>query len=187
TFTLTLGAFVPAFTENFDGVVAPALPAGWTATVSGTPPPPAWATTTTSGFFVSAPNGAATGSLATLSESRLDSDLIAVPTGLSGRLSFQNNFNLESTFDGGVLEIAIGGGAFQDILAAGGSFTAGGYTAAISTGFSSGIAGRQAWTGTSNGFILTTVNLPAAALGQNIRLRWRAAFDTSVSPTGAGW
>jgi subtilisin-like proprotein convertase family protein len=187
TFTMSLGNFVPSFTENFDGVTAPALPAGWTATVTGASPPPAWATTTAAGFFVSPPNGAATGSSATLSESRLESDLIAVPPGLSARLSFRNNYNLESGFDGGVLEISIGGGAFQDILAAGGSFVAGGYNGTISTGFSSGIAGRQAWTGTSSGFILTTVNLPGTALGQNIRLRWRAAFDTSISVSGGGW
>jgi len=51
-------------------------------------------------------------------------------------VSFQNNHNLEDTFDGGVLEISINGGPFQDILAAGGAFLAGGYNRMISTGFS---------------------------------------------------
>jgi len=185
SFVLTLGAFVPAVGENFDGVVAPALPAGWTATVSGATPPPAWATTTAAGFFVSAPNGAATGSAATVSESRLDSATLAVPPGLSGRLSFRNFYNLESGFDGGVLEISIGGGPFQDILTAGGTFSAGGYNSTISTG--SSLGGRQAWSGNSGAFVLTTVNLPASALGQNIGLRWRAAFDSSVSVTNGGW
>ncbi len=191
TYTFGSGGLIASFSENFEGVTAPALPAGWTATVTGTTPPPAWATTTSAGFFVSPPNGAATGSTASVAESRLDSPAIAVPSGLSGQVSFQNNYSMETGFDGGVLEISISGGPFADIIAAGGSFVSGGYNQTISATFSSGIAGRMAWSGTgtagSTGFITTRVNLPAAALGQNIVLRWRAAFDSSVSPAGAGW
>ena len=57
-------------------------------------------------------------------------------TSASAQVSFRNNFNLESTFDGGVLEISINGGAFSDIVAAGGSFVSGGYTSTISTAVS---------------------------------------------------
>jgi hypothetical protein len=52
-------------------------------------------------------------------------------------------------------------------------------------GFSSPIAGRQAWSGNSGGFITTTVNLPAAAQGQNVVFRWRRATDSSSSGAGA--
>jgi hypothetical protein len=57
---------------------------------------------------------------------------------------------LESTFDGGVLEISspnINGGAFTDITdpAVGGSFVAGGYNATISAAFSSRSQGE--WLG----------------------------------------
>jgi len=83
-----------------------------------------------------------------------------------------------------VLEISINGGAYQDILAAGGSFAAGGYNATISTAFMSPIAGRMAWAGNSNGYITTTVNLPAAANSQSIRLKWRMASDSSVAAVG---
>ncbi|MBL0129938.1 MAG: hypothetical protein IPP43_01460 [Chitinophagaceae bacterium] len=38
----------------------------------------------------------------------------------------------KADLDGGVLEISINGGAYQDILAAGGSFVAGGYSGDIS-------------------------------------------------------
>ena len=38
TYTFTLGTQAVAFTQNFDGVVVPALPAGWTATVVTGPP-----------------------------------------------------------------------------------------------------------------------------------------------------
>ncbi len=101
-----------------------------------------------------------------------------------GSFSFQNNYLTESTFDGMVLEISVNGGAYQDILAAGGSFVTGGYNATISVNFMSPIAGRMAWSGNSGGFITTTVNLPASANGQSIQLKWRMASDSSIAATG---
>src|SRR5262249_15307297 len=98
-----------------------------------------------------------------------------------------NFYNLESGFDGGVLEISINAGAYQDIITAGGTFVSGGYNGTISTGFASPIAGRQAWTGNGANFLTTTVNLPPSVIGQSVRFRWRAGFDNAVSPTGAGW
>ena len=83
------------------------------------------------------------------------------------------------------LKISINGGAVTDILAAGGTFVEGGYNGAIGV-TDSVLTGRQAWTGNSGGFITTTVNLPAAANGQNAQLRWRTAYDTGTNPTGAG-
>ena len=109
----------------------------------------------------------------------------------SPQLTFRHNFNLEASptdpnvgFDGGVLELSTdGGNTFQDILAAGGSFIRGGYNRTIATDRGSPIAGRQAWSGNSGGFITTIVNLPAI---QTVgRLRWRMASDTSGS--GQGW
>ncbi|MEK7781159.1 MAG: Ig-like domain-containing protein, partial [Verrucomicrobiota bacterium] len=66
----------------------------------------------------------------------------------------------------------------------GGSFVAGGYNRTISSGFNSPIAGRQAWSANSGGFITTTISLPSAVTGQNIQLRWRAASDDSTGATG---
>lgn len=167
--------------ENFDGVTAPALPAGWTMT-QDTGTAITWTTTTTGPD--SAPNSAFANDPATVNMSSLVSPSIPV-TSAAAQLKFRNKYITESTFDGMVLEIAIGAGAYQDILTAGGSFVTGGYNATISTNFSSPIAGRQAWSGTSaGGYIDTVVNLPAAANGQNIRLRWRMATDTSVASTG---
>ena len=84
-------------------------------------------------------------------------------------MTFRHNFNLEASsedpnlgFDGGVLEMSTdGGNTFQDILAAGGSFVMGGYNRTISTVRGSPIAGRRAWSGDSEGFITTVVNLPS--------------------------
>ncbi len=84
-----------------------------------------------------------------------------------------------------VLEINIGGGGFQDILAAGGSFETGGYNSTLSTGFSNPLPGRPAWSGNSGGFIDTIVNLPASANGQSVIFKWRFGSDSSVAATGA--
>jgi hypothetical protein len=193
TYTFTLGVENVIFTENFDGVTAPALPAGWsTATTNGDGDCTVggalctlgtnW--TTVSSTSDTAPNSAFHNDPSCVTNNTLDTPSIAVSSATS-RLTFRNSFNLESTFDGGVLEISIGAGPFTDILAAGGSFVSGGYNGTISTAFLSPIAGRQAWTGNSAGFITTTVNLPAAANGQNVVLRFRFASDCSVS--GTGW
>jgi len=111
------------------------------------------------------------------------------PSGVNSgvRLTFRNFFNLESGFDGGVLEISINGSAFQDIIAAGGSFVSGGYTLTLSTGFDNPLPGRQAWSGNSGGFITSTVNLPNSAEGQNVQFRWRMGNDNSVEVTNGGW
>jgi hypothetical protein len=158
---------VAANAINPDGIL-------WVTSNSGVPSPPA----------DSLPNATFINDPAVISDKRLDSPTIAIPLSSGAQVTFRQNRDLESTFDGGVLEISIAGGAFQDILAAGGSFATGGYNATISTAFGSPIAGRQAWSGASGGFITSTANLPAAAAGQNIVLRWRMGSDNSVSHTG---
>ena len=113
----------------------------------------------------------------------LDSPPITLPAG-SSQLAFRQDINLETTYDGGVLEISIGGGAWTDILAAGGSFVTGGYNYTVSSAYNNPLAGRQAWSGISGGFITTAVNLPAAASGQTIQLRWRCGTDDNVGAPG---
>ncbi len=114
----------------------------------------------------------------------MDSPAFTLPAG-AAQLAFRNNYSLETGYDGGVLEIAIGGGAWTDILAAGGSFASGGYNYTLSSSYGNPLGGRQAWSGSSGGFITTLVNLPASASGQSIRLRWRCGSDSSVK--GTGW
>jgi len=178
--------------ENFDSVTPPALPPDWVAT-NAQGPPPLWVTSNSGVPIPSAdtpPNAAFIDDPAVVSDKRLDSlSLFLFPTFFS--LTFRHNFNLEASsedpnlgFDGGVLEISTdGGNTFQDILAAGGSFVMGGYNRTISTVRGNPIAGRQAWSGNSEGFITTVVNLPFIFAG-NSRLRWRMASDTSGSNEG---
>ena len=181
TFSFRLGQpnVTTVFSENFDGVTAPALPAGWATSASGAES--AWVTSTSSSD--TAPNAAFSPDPASVGENELDSPPIALPAG-SAQLTFQQNYNLERTYDGGVLEIKIGGGAWTDILAAGGSFVSGGYNYTLSSYYSNPLAGRQAWSGNSGGFITTVVNLPSAASGQTIQLRWLCGSDDSISAPG---
>jgi hypothetical protein len=119
-----------AFSENFDGVVMPALPPGWTTSSlsPGCPSGNAW--TTGNDLFVSPPNAANAFAPACTADIRLDSPSIPVTTA-TAQLTFSNNFNFGQVEDGAVLEIAIGANAFQDILAAGGTFVSGGYNGTI--------------------------------------------------------
>ena len=182
--------------QTFDGVTPPALPSGWTTTtaaaaggLAGTP----WATSTNgqvdglnSAFSPGLPGTATAGG-----EAVLISPAIPVPAG-GANLSFRHRWSFEVTsgvaYDGGVLEIAIpgvAGGAFRDILAAGGSFLQGGYTGTLgSTATVNPIGGRQAFTGNS-GVITTLVALPAAANGQSVQFRWRLGFDDGTA--SGGW
>jgi len=54
----------------------------------------------------------------------------------------------------------------------------------LSSSFGNPLAGRSAWTGNSGNFIATTVNLPPAALGHTVQLKWRCGSDSSVSASG---
>ncbi len=168
--------------QNFDGVTAPTLPAGWSATTlldCGTSNP--WATVNT--VSSSAPNSAFVNNPGCSSDEVLDSKVFPI-TSPTAQLSFRNQYQLENSFDGMVLEISIGGGPFADIIVAGGSFVSGGYNGTLSGASGNPLDGRQAWTGNSGGFITTTVNLPAAANGQNVVLRWRRGTDFIVSSVG---
>jgi hypothetical protein len=172
--------------EDFDNVSPPALPPGWTAT-NAQGPPPVWVTSD-SGMPAppadTLPNAAFIDDPAVVSDKRLDWQTFA---GAPVEITFRHNFNLEASdadpnlgFDGGVLEISTdGGNTFQDIVDVGGSFVQGGYNRTISTDRGSPIAGRQAWSGNSEGFITTVVNISVFGI-----FRWRMASDNSGSSEG---
>ena len=178
-----------SFFETFDQVTPPELPPGWTATNgidpdgilwqtsdSGDPSPPAY----------SPPNAAWVNDPDAISDKYLYSPSLEIPPHQSFvGLTFWHNYALEDGFDGGVLEVSIGGGPFEDITAVGGFFTRGGYNGTISTCCGNPLAGRQAWTGNSGGFIETDVDLGFAIPGKPFVLRWRMASDSSGS--GEGW
>lgn len=180
TLNFPLGTLDTIFSENFDEVTAPALPAGWTTTASGAQSP--WMTSTAASD--TPPNSAFATDASNVGLNELISPAIAIPS-TPAQLSFRNFYDTEPTYDGGVLEISINGGSFSDIISAGGSFVAGPYNGTLSTLYQNPLAGRAAWTGSSGGFITTIVNLPVAALGQTVQFKWRCGSDNSNS--GPGW
>ena len=178
-------------TESFDSQSPPTLPPGWIATNS-LGPPPLWVTSN-SGVPIppadGGPNAAFIDDPAVLSDKRLDSPPLGhFVNELDVR--FRHNFNLEASdvdpnvgFDGAVLEVSFdGGNTFRDVLEEGGIFLEGGYNRVISTDRGSPIAGRQAWSGNSAGFITTVVRMSSIAF--LMEFRWRMASDNSGSSEG---
>ena len=185
SYNFATGVLNVALSQNFDGVTPPALPAGWVAT-NAAGPAPLW--TSSASTPDSSPNDVVVDDPAVLSDKYLDTPPIGI-TSTAAQVTFRNNYNLEDTYDGGVLEISapnINGGAFTDITdpAVGGSFVSGGYTDTINAGQGSPIAGRLAWTGSSGGYITTVANLGPNLVGQTIKLRFRMASDADL--TGGG-
>nr|MDQ3373185.1 M36 family metallopeptidase [Acidobacteriota bacterium] len=181
TRTIIVGTPVITFTENFDGVTAPALPTGWTTTQTGA----GTLFVTSSNTTDSAPNSVFTTNPSTVGGG---ADLISPEiqiSALAATVTFRNKYDTEAGWDGGVLEISINGGAFQDILTAGGSFVEGGYNGTLGESTVNPLANRQAWTGNSGSFVTTTARLPATAKGQKIRLRFRLGADNNTA--GTGW
>jgi hypothetical protein len=175
--------------EDFDEVTAPALPSGWSSSFT---PGPAnciptgtcalgtnWTTSAVNPY--SPPNCAFHDAPGCVTDSSLYSPVFFNASGTS-LLSFYLSYDLESGFDGAVLEISINGGPFVDFVAAGGGNI--GYNGTISPGTQSPIAGRAAWTGHSGGS-RPVFNLPPAAAGQSVVLRFRLVTDCSGA--SAGW
>lgn len=187
--TLTLADAGTPIGWNFDALAAPVLPGGWTTDASGGGL--AWSTQSVAAD--SSPNAAYAPAAAASGDTSLTSATVEVPAG-GAELQFRQRYATEAGRDGGVLEIAVDGGAFEDILAAGGQFAAGGYTAELQTRpacaatAANPLAGRRTWSGTQPAFEPTSVILPSAAAGHAVRFRWRLGTDCLEETGGAnGW
>ena len=170
---------VVRYTENFDSVAAPQLPSGWTTASSGA----GSNFVTVTDFRESAPNAVFAPNASAVGLSEITSPPIVV-TGARTILSFRHKYSVENTWDGGVLEIKIGSGDFQDILLAGGTFLAGGYTTTLNSS-PNPLAGRAAWSGaTQLEFLLTSVQLPVSTFGQSVQFRWRLGSNAGFASLG---
>ena len=191
-----LGTLRQPLKEDFEQVTLPALPSGWTSTAGLLTPP-----STTSNIppnvvvegdpdELDAPQGlrgpvsisAFFPDPTNVSDASLYSPPIPIWTD-QAQLSFRHSFDLPPSFDGAVLEIAIGAQGFTDIIQAGGSFSLNGYNATLVAGIGP-LGGRTAWSGNAGGWLITEVNLPATAAQQAVQFRWRMA---GAGAGGNGW
>lgn len=183
SFDLRVGQQIVAFSENFDGVAAPALPSGWSTATSENHQ--LWRTS--EARQQSGSNAAFSPAPIQKGVNELTSPVLHINSA-SAVLKFRNWYELETTFlrnrlyDGSVLEIKIGESAWQDIVSAGGRFISGGYDGTIDGCCSNPLAGRLGWSGRSgvnrvSEFVDTVAQLPPAAAGHDVRLRWRVGTD----------
>jgi hypothetical protein len=179
-----------AFQENFDGVTAPALPGGWTTSASGVQLP--WKTVTNR--LQTAPNSVFSPDPNNIGLNELVSPVFPVTT-TKAEIQFRNWYEFETTFlrnklyDGGVLELKIGAGDWQDVEAAGGVFLSGGYDGVLDSCCQNPLGGRRGWSGRSglnqtSEFVTAKAKLPASAAGQNVQLRWRVGTDIGTFREG---
>lgn len=192
TRTILIGAPNITFSESFDGVTAPAIPAGWTVTSSYAPMTFVSTTTspdtiTNSLFAADLPDCINPG-CPTTNGGATELTSPSIPVNAAAALVyFRHKYNTEPGFDGAVLEVSVAGGAFQDILTAGGAFISNGYNGSLGVSSPNPLGGRAAWTGDSGGYITTVARMPASANGQNVQLRWRMGTDSNTAPVGGGW
>ncbi len=184
SFTRSIFVGKPAATvasENFDGVTAPALPTGWSATptlgginfVNSTLAPD------------SAPNAAYAINVTTVGGG---SDLSPPPisvTSANATMTFRHSFNTEARWDGGVIDMSVAGGQWLDFKAAGGIFLQNSYNGINSAGNNNPVANRESWTGLSTpptaDYITTVAQFPAAANGKIVQLRFRFGSDNNTA------
>ena len=107
------------------------------------------------------------------------SQVLSLPAGAT--LRFWHDYDFEQSYDGGVVEISINGGDWLDL---GEKFVSNGYNEQISASYQSPIGGRSAFSGSSNGYVLSEVDLSSWS-GNAALIRWRSSTDGSVE--GVGW
>jgi len=122
--------------------------------------------------------------VSTISDKRLwNAAPVTIPADAeTATLSFWHWYNFESGYDGSVIEISTDGGATWADLGA--NILTNGYNATLSASYSNPLGGRQAWSGNSNGFLNTKVDLTAYK-GMNVQVRFRIGTDSSMA--GTGW
>ncbi|MCP3979687.1 MAG: hypothetical protein GY716_10230 [bacterium] len=94
-------------------------------------------------------------------------------------LEFRHWIDLQSGYDGGVLELSVDSGASWIDL--GPNMVAGAYDRSLSG--TNPIAGRDAWTGSYDEWRLTRVDLTPWS-GQSVKLRWRLTCDDATERSG---
>ena len=83
-------------------------------------------------------------------------------------------------YDAGVVEYSINGGSWTDL---GPKFTDNGYTGTVASGYGNPLQGKQAFTGSSNGYISSRASLSSLS-GKSVKLRWRIGTNNQWGDIG---
>ncbi|MCO5244670.1 MAG: hypothetical protein M9927_12740 [Anaerolineae bacterium] len=124
---------------------------------------------------------------ATVSDQRLVSPAVAIPTGQNPvTLKFWHVPNLEPSgaaacFDGGILEVSVNDGV-NWVQVPQLSLLAGQYHGVVSNGYANPLGGLNAWCGTT-GYMNSIADVSQFA-GQTVRFALRLGSDTSAGDTG---
>ncbi|MEI7963798.1 MAG: hypothetical protein WCH29_01440, partial [Chitinophagaceae bacterium] len=175
TVVINAGAYFAPVTLLNEPVAGPGIPASWTTTI-GTGPNN-WVVSSAQSH--SAPSSLfAVDNATAITDFRITSSPIALGPP-SAKLTFWHNYNTESGWDGGVVEISTnGGGTWVDL---GPRMTINGYNNSV--GGTNPIAGRSAFSGNSGGWIQTTVDLTPYA-NTTAQFRFRMTSDDNTAATG---
>ena len=95
------------------------------------------------------------------------------------QLSFWQNYNTEASHDGGVVELSTDDGTTW--FDAGPYMSQNGYNSTINT--NSNLTNKRAFSGSSNGFIQTIINLSSFE-NRSVKFRFRFVSDNTISATG---
>jgi hypothetical protein len=173
---------VTLYSENFAGGLGAFTTTGSVGTST-------WAISTRPGSPSGGNTVRAVG-LAAVSDQRLISPPIALPTGQSPlTLQFWNDQTLEdfppgACYDGGILEVSSNAGATWTALQ-GAALLQGAHDGPISAGFTNPLANAPAWCGDPRAWQNYIVDVDAYA-GQTVQFRWRLGTDSSVGRPD-GW
>ncbi|MEN8847721.1 MAG: matrixin family metalloprotease [Akkermansiaceae bacterium] len=179
TFTNPVGEQVSTtlMSESFE---AAALPSGWSTSITGAGIN--WVPSTVDASAGS--RSAFADNVSAVSTSTLISPSFTLGD-LGATLRFSHSYDHETRWDGGVLEASLDDGDWFDLPQnAAVTVISNGYSDTMRPSSESGLAGRLAWTGDSNGFVESAFQLPEEWAGQEVRFRWFLGHDASVSEQG---
>lgn len=98
----------------------------------------------------------------------------------NSELAFYHNYNTEANWDGGFVEISVGGGPWADL---GPNFIENGYNSVLGVNANTNINGRAAFSGNSGGYILSRINLSSFS-GSNAQIRFVFGEDDNTGVEG---
>lgn len=174
--TVNGGTYFNAKTHISDAVTQSTIPAAlWqSASNSGT----GWFVTTAS---AKSPSSSYFAKDSTVPSVKTLATTNAYPVSGLTMLSFWHFYNVESQYDGGVIEGSTDNGSTWFDL--GKYIVANGYNGTIDTGNGTVLAGKRAFTGSSSTFINTKVNLSSFS-GKNLKIRFKLVTDDGTGIVG---